>query len=90
MLNLVSYTNSISKFPRIEALNTNSSEDVLNLIKSLRDERSEDIQDRAIDDLRKKEQISNKDNPINKQSHWGTGSKQRKAKCDQFNENTLI
>ncbi len=66
MLNLVSYTNSISKFPRIEALNTNSSEDVLNLIKSLRDERSEDIQDRAIDDLRKKEQISNKDNPINK------------------------
>lgn len=66
MLNLVSYTNSISKFPRIEALNTNSSEDVLNLIKSLRDERSEDLQDRAIDDLRKKEQISNKDNPINK------------------------
>ena len=66
MLNLVSYTNNISKFPRIEALNTNSSEDVLNLIKSLRDERSEDIQDRAIDDLRKKEQISNKDNPINK------------------------
>jgi hypothetical protein len=66
MLNLISYTNSISKFPRIEALNTNSSEDVLNLIKSLRDERSEDIQDRAIDDLRKKEQISNKDNPINK------------------------
>jgi len=66
MLNLVSYTNSISKFPRIEALNTNSSEDVLNLIKSLRDERSEDIQDRAIDDLRKKEQISNKDNPVNK------------------------
>lgn len=66
MLNLVSYTNSISKFPRIEALNTNSSEDVLNLIKSLRDERSEDIQDRAIDDLRKKEQINNKDNPINK------------------------
>lgn len=66
MLNLISYTNSISKFPRIEALNTNSSEDVLNLIKSLRDERSEDIQDRTIDDLRKKEQISNKDNPINK------------------------
>ena len=66
MVNIVSYTNSISKFPRIEALNTNSSEDVLNLIKSLRDERSEDIQDRAIDDLRKKEQISNKDNPINK------------------------
>ena len=70
MLNLVSYANNISSFSRNNTLRPNSTEDVLNLIKSLRDKRSEDIQDRVIDDLRKKEQ--NKNNTANKRSRKTT------------------
>ena len=72
MLNLVSYANNISSFSRTNTPRPNSTEDVLNLIKSLRDKRSEDIQDRVIDDLRKKEQTYNKNNTANKRSRKTT------------------
>lgn len=72
MLNLVSYTNNISSFSRIDTPRHNSTEDVLDLIKSLRDKRSEDIQDRVINDLRKKERTYNKNNTANKRSRKTT------------------
>lgn len=72
MLNLISYTNNISSFSRIDTPHSNSTEDVLDLIKSLRDKRSEDIQDRVIDDLHKKEQTRNKNNTANKCSRKTT------------------
>ena len=72
MLNLISYANNISSFSRIDTPRSNSTEDVLDLIKSLRDKRSEDIQDRVIDDLHKKEQAYNKNNTANKRSRKTT------------------
>ncbi len=72
MLNLISYTNNVSNFSGISTSRSNSTEDVLDLIKSLRDKRSEDIQDRVIDDLRKKEQTYNKNNTDNKRSRKTT------------------
>ena len=66
MLNLISCTNNVSSFSRVDVPHSNSTEDVLDLIKALRDKRSEDIQDRVIDDLHKKDQTYNKNNTTDK------------------------
>ena len=68
MLNLFSCTYNVSSFSRINVPHSNSTEDILNLIKALRDKRSEDIQNRAIDDLHKKERACNKNNAVSKRS----------------------
>lgn len=68
MLNLISYTNNVSNFSGISTSRSNSTEDVLSLIRALRNERSEDIKDRIIGDLQKKK-AGNKNNTTNKPSH---------------------
>lgn len=72
MLNLISYANNVSNFSRANMPRSDSTEDVLNLIRALRDERSEDIQDRIMDNLQKKEQTGNKNNTTNKRSRKTT------------------
>ncbi len=68
MLKLISYANNVSNFSRINTPHSSSTEDVLNLIRALRDERSEDIKDRIMNDLQKKEQIDDENNTANKRS----------------------
>lgn len=72
MLNLISYANNVSNFSRANTPRSDSTEDVLNLIRALRDERSEDIQDRIMDNLQKKEQTGNKNNTTDKRSRKTT------------------
>lgn len=51
MLSLVLYANNATSQSVIDAPSSNSTEDVLDSIRSLRKERSEDIQDKIIDNL---------------------------------------
>lgn len=54
MINVTSYMNSMSDFSKVETPSSNSTEDILSLIRALRNDRSEDIQDKIIDNLHNK------------------------------------